>query len=234
MIQFNLLPEVKLAYLKTQRTKHLVFVVATLVSASALAVLILLFLGVSIFQKQHLNDLNKDIKSDISKLQQVPDLNKILTVQNQLDSLDALHNKKPVSSRFFAFANKFTPSSVTISSANLDFTNNTISLGGNAPDLNVVNTFVDTLKFTNYKLADSSQVTKAFSNVVLSSFSLVNTKSGSDPNKKASYQIALKFDPLIFDITKAVTLDVPRQITTRSETEKPVFQSSPTNDNQSN
>jgi len=37
------------------------------------------------------------------------------------------------------------------------------------------------------------------------------------------------FDPAIFDNTKEVLLDVPKQITTRSETEKPtLFQVDPT------
>ena len=219
MVQFNLLPDVKLQYVKARRAKHLVTVSALLVSGAALGILVLLFFTVSVFQKKYMDDLTRDIKTSNQKLQAVPDINKVLTIQNQLATLSTLHDQKPLTSRFFAYINQLTPSTVTVGSANLDFTAGTLSLDGNAPDLSTVNKFVDTLKFTTYKLEGDDTPKKPFSSVVLSSFSL--SANNAKPDKKASYQISLVFDKVIFDITKSVALEVPKQITTRSETEKP-------------
>lgn len=222
MIQFNLLPDVKLQYLKAKRSKHLVIIGAAFVSGISVGVLILLFMGVVIFQRQHLNNLTKDIQADSQKLKAVPDLNKVLTVQNQLKNLTALHDQKPVSSRLFSYLNQVTPGNVSISNASIDFGKNSLSIQGNAPDLSTVNKFVDTLKFTQYHTSDSAKSQKPpFNMVVLTSFGVSTDIGGATSGKKASYQVTMNFDPVIFNVTKAVTLDVPKEVTSRSETEKP-------------
>lgn len=43
MIQFNLLPDVKLEYIKANRAKHTVVVAASVTAAAALGIFILLF-----------------------------------------------------------------------------------------------------------------------------------------------------------------------------------------------
>ncbi len=227
MIQFNLLPDVKLEYIKTKRTKHLVLVAAMAVSGASLTILVILYMAVSVYQKDRISDLSKDIKTNIADLKKIPNLEKILTVQNQLGALGGLHAKKPQVSRLYNYINQVTPINVTISSASIDLVKNTLTISGNSADLSTVNKFVDTLKFVNYTTVDSPATKKnPFSSVVLASFSLTPT---APTNKKASYSITMIFDPLIFDNTKEVLLDVPKQITTRSETEKPtLFQVDPT------
>ena len=86
MIELNLLPTVKLDYLKAQRSRSLVISVAGLVSVLAVALLLILF-SVSALQKKHINDLTKDIKSGTAELQKKPQVERVLTVQNQLDKL---------------------------------------------------------------------------------------------------------------------------------------------------
>lgn len=216
MIQFNLLPDVKLDYIKTHRAKRTVIVISALVSGVLLAVLILLFLVVNVFQKQHLKDLQHDIDQRSQQLQKTPDLNKILTVQNQLQSLPGLLTQKPVVSRLFTYITQTTPANVTISKYDIDFDGHTFSISGNTDSLETVNKFVDSLKFTTYApqvQTDQSQAKKAFSNVVLSSF--------SRDDKGATYQMDLEFDPAIFDASQSVTLTVPKITSTRSETDKP-------------
>ena len=46
MIQFNLLPDVKLDYIKSKKNKHLIITSSVIVSGAALAVLIILFMKV--------------------------------------------------------------------------------------------------------------------------------------------------------------------------------------------
>jgi hypothetical protein len=214
MIQFNLLPKVKLDYVRAKRNKRLTIVISLLVSGSALAIMLLLFVGVRVVQKKYSNDLSRDIKQQTSKLEGTQDINKILTIQNQLNSLTSLHDQKPAAQRLFDFMGQITPSNVSVATVNIDFTGHTMNINGSANSISSVNTFVDTIKFTTYEADGSSSDTNAFSDVVLASF-------GKD-DKGSSYQITLTFDPTIFDNTKQIKLTVPAgKITTRSETEKP-------------
>lgn len=213
MIQFNLLPDVKLKYVRTQRLKRTVVSLSIVISGAALAVFLILLLTVDVWQKKTLHDYSKDINKASAQLKSTPDLNKILTVQNQLGAINTLHSQKPVTTRLPDFLSQVTPTTVTISDMTADFQANTFSITGNAPSLDAVNTFVDSLKFTKYQLGGSGDKKPAFSSVVLSSFSRSTTG--------ASYVITLTFDPVIFQDSNSVTLSVPTITSTRSVTEQP-------------
>jgi Tfp pilus assembly protein PilN len=213
MIQFNLLPDVKLEYIKARRSKRMVLLVSGGVAAFAFLMFVVLFLAVNVFQPKHISDLNKDIAKYTATLKAVPNLDKILTVQNQLGSLTALHDQKPTTSRLIDYLGQMTPAQATIASAKLDYADNSLTLSGNADSLATVNKFVDTLKFTTYTVDGSTTSKNAFSNVVLGTF--------ANSDKGSSYVISLKVDPVIFDGTKQVTLTTPKIISTRSETDKP-------------
>ncbi len=214
MIQLNLLPDVKLEYIKAQRTRRLALTVAVLVCAASIA-LLLLMLSIDGLQKKHLHDLNNDISSETSKLQNEPQINKILTVQNQLQSLTALHAGKQAPTRVFGYLNAVTPTSVSINSFSVDFTQQTMTITGSADSLTNINKYVDTLKFTTYATAVNTAAAPAFSNVVLTSFGLNN--GSQDKSQAANYTIALSYDKTIFDITQPVNLSVPNIVTTRSD-----------------
>ncbi len=213
MIQVNLLPNIKQEFVKSRRNKRLVVLGSSFLAAASLIVLILLFVVVQFVQHRYANDLSKDIASENSKLQAIPDLNKILTIQNQLDSLTSLHDQKPVVTRLPGYIKAITPAKVSIATLAVDLQANTINITGSADSVSTINKFVDTLKFTTYKSSDGSD-TNAFSSVVLTSFG--NNEKGS------SYEITFLFDPIIFSSEATVKLNVPaNKITTRSETEKP-------------
>ena len=213
MIQLNLLPDIKLEYLKTERTKRKIILISSACAGAALLLLLMLFVVVNVLQKQHLNSLNKDIKTYSAKLSGTTDLNKILTIQNQLESLPAMHDQKVVASRLFSYMSQLTPNQASIASLKVDFVGNTISFSGTADALETVNKFTDTLKFTTFKTADGSSEDKAFSNVVLNNF--------SRDDKITHYQIDAHFAPVIFDNAQEASLITPKIISTRSETEKP-------------
>ncbi len=212
MIQFNLLPDVKVDYLKASRTKRLVMIASIAVTSLALFIFVLLFLIVNVFQKQHLGNLNKDIAESTAQLKSINDLDKVLTVQNQLNKLTPLHDQKPEASRMTDYLVKLTPNDAKISQVSVDFAANTIEINGSALNLETINKYVDTLKFTDYKTGDAQA--KAFSEIVLTSF-------GVSKENKTAYGIQFKFDPMIFDTTKQVELIVPSIISTRSVTERP-------------
>lgn len=227
MIQFNLLPDVKQEYMKAKRQKHSVIIISLLVAAVSLFIFVMLFLTVNVFQKKHISDLDTDIASSTKTLKDIKDLDKILTIQNQLKSLPDLHDAKPVTSRLFGYLTQITPAQVSLGNVNLNYESKTMIISGTADSLSTINKFVDTIKFTTYTEAvgaetASAGATKPFSSVVLSSFS--KGEEGS------TYQISLAFEPTIFDSKKTITLVVPKTITTRSETEKPnqdIFQALP-------
>lgn len=231
MIQFNLLPDVKLEYIKARRLKRTVILISSMVSAAAVALMLVFFVSVEVVQTHHMSNVDKDIQTSEKQLKAKPDLAKILTIQNQLNSLTALHQDKPVASRVFAYVQQLAPQQAELTSLTVNFDEQTMTIAGNAGKLADVNTFVDTLKFTMYNIEgeSSNQSTNAFSEVVLSQFgvSVLNT---ADKSKPATFNITLKYDPAIFDSSKTVALVVPNKVTTRSETEKPttIFQPSTT------
>ena len=218
MIQFNLLPDIKLQYIKARRQKRLVVLSSTIASIAVVTIFVFLIVVVDVLQKKNLNDLNRDISNNSKQLEGTANLNQILTVQNQLNSLTSLHDQKPVSSRLFTFLPLVTPSQITISRLNADFTQNTLTISGDADSIYTINKYVDTLKFTTYQVSGSSTSKNAFTNVVLSSFGRDNTK--------ATYTITLDFDPTIFSERSDVKLTVPQIITTRSVLDLPLFQKS--------
>lgn len=216
MIQFNLLPDIKQQYIKAQQTRRLIISVSIIVSAAALAVLVLMFSYVHVVQKKQLSNADDDIKKSTKALKAIPEIDKILTVQNQLNSLTTLHDQKPAVSRLYDYLEQVTPTKANISNLSMDFIEgtNAVSLTGGADKISTINKFADTLKFTTYNnYTDDTKDMKAFPNVVLTSF---GTADG-----KASYTLTFNYDPVIFDITKKVKLVVPHIITTRSEGDKP-------------
>jgi hypothetical protein len=212
MIQLNLLPDIKLQYIRAARMRSLALALSLIVSLGSLGLLALL-LSLNALQTKHLNDLNKDIDRNSSSIRGQDDIDRILTVQNQLNSLSTLHSSKPTASRLTGYLNQVTPSKVNINNVSADFTTTTISVSGTADSLARVNQYVDTLKFTNYTTKEVKDSKKAFSAVVLASFNL--------SENEASFSITLTYDPVIFDITQTVSLTVPKQVTTRSQVDQP-------------
>jgi hypothetical protein len=224
MIQLNLLPDIKLEFIKAKRSKRMVLIFAGLAVVVSVALLIIM-LSLTSLQKKHISDLNKDIDSSEKTLQDTPDLAKILTIQNQLNKLPSLYAKRPEVSRLFPYLEQTTPVGVGIAHLVVDFSVSSLTIEGTSDSLESVNRYVDTLKFTTFKSTEASAVpeteavestdagTNAFTEVVLSQF-------GRDATE-ASYSITLKFDTLIFDSSKVIELIVPETITTRSETELP-------------
>lgn len=205
MIQFNLLPDVKIQYIKARRTKHLMMLASIVVIGASLFVFMLMIFTVNIVQKKSLSDLNKDIKKFSTDLKGTENLDKILTVQNQLGALSTLHEKKPVSSRIYGYLAQVTPTSTKLTTMNLDLEQNTIILTGTSPSLETLYAYTATLKATKYTLAGSTESKPAFTNVVWTSYG--RDKSG------ASFTISASLDAEIFKSENVVTLKVPSQTT---------------------
>lgn len=216
MIQINLLPDVKTEYIKTQRKKRMVLLASIAVSGVAIG-LFVLQLGIIGTQKVVLSNTDKDIKKNVSKLEGTQDLNKILTIQNQITKLNELHAAKPAVSRIFTYLPQVTPNDVQINKVDFSVPESTMTISGTAGSIESINKFVDTLKFTK-AVVDGGSPVPAFSTVVLQSYSTGNKDKG---DSKPSYTVTFKYDSSFFDSSKQVSLQVPKIISTRSETERP-------------
>lgn len=212
MIQFNLLPDVKLKYLRAQRQRRTVSLICMIVTAASIALLVVMFLAGQV-QQRTLADLTKKVANKSLNLQNKSHLNQALTVQNQLSSLTGLHDAKPAASLLFPDLNKLTPLNADISVLDVDFNAHTVTLKGTADALSTVNKYVDTLKFTTYQVGKEAK--PAFSNVVLSLFDL--NKLEASNKHPANYTINFSYDEAIFNITKDYELTVPKLTSTRSQ-----------------
>lgn len=220
-VQFNLVPDVKMDYLKAQRSRDTIVSAAVLVTVVSFAIFLLTFFSVSVIQHTQQKNLDSQIKTANAKLRGLSGLDQVLTVQNQLTTLEQLHQNKHINSRIFTYLPQITPNNVQIGQLTLDLKANTIQIDGTAPSQLAVNTFVDTLKFTTYTIPGSNGSKNAFPLVVLSNFSL---SSGN-----ANYSLNVSFDPVLFanNLTDsggkktAPVLNVPKQTTTRSAIDDP-------------
>ena len=214
-IQLNLIPDVKAQYLKAERTRKTAIVVSVIIIAAS-AGLVLLMMSVSAGQKIALNSANKNIDKLAADIKNTQDIEKMLTVQSQLNTLDKLHSEKPVASRLPDFLAKIVPSQVQLNKIDVDLEQNTMTISGTTPSYEANNKFVDTLKFTNYQLAGSEDKTPAFSDVVLTSF-------GKD-EKGASFTVTLNFDPVLFTSSSDGIQLIPKAgVTTREQVPSALF-----------
>jgi hypothetical protein len=230
MIQFNLLPDVKITFVKANRVKRMVAVISSLVALVTLSIMLILLSVVDIVQKHEISSNATKLQSSINAVHGIASLNQILTVQNQVAALPTLYNNDPVASKMFNYINQITPAQATISDLTVDFAAantgtpaDTISIQGDTDTLNTVQNFVDTMKFSTYgTLTGSSAANSPFTDVVLASFGY-NSTSG------ASYTITANFNPMIFASSSTATLTIPDLITTRSQLDQPkvLFQPQP-------
>lgn len=197
MIQVNLLPDIKLSYLKAQQTKHLVIVVAALASLVSVAVLAILFLYVQIVQPRHRANLQRDIDSGLSELKNKENGVKIVTVQGVLEQIPGLQDKKVLTSTLFSYLTSFTPNAVSYNEVKLDIPNSTLSLTGQASTLEQTNELANNLKSANftYTQNEAQQKLRPFSRIV---FASLGKSEQTTTDKTVSFQLTLTFDPIMF------------------------------------
>jgi Tfp pilus assembly protein PilN len=219
-VQFNLLPDIKMQYVKAQKTQGLVITIFTLTAVASLVIFVLTLFTADIVQKKQLTDAQKNLKDYTSQLKAKPNVERIVTVQNQLQALVALHQNKHVTSRLFTYLPSLTPTNVQISELSLAYASadsstapNTVLITGTSDSQQSINTFIDTLKFTTYSVGSSIKDKNAFSNVLETSFSLDADNGG------ANYTISAEFDPMLFSNNlggEIPKLTVPHLTSTRS------------------
>lgn len=137
MISLNLLPDVKKDLLKVRRERNLVMMVSIVAVIGSLAVLGLLFLWMGALTGLKMLDENKinDAKAKIETAKEDEQLDKYLTIQNQLAQIDGLKGGQLIHSRLMDFLvqlNPAEPNNVFLRSVRL-----TADGGGESADLSV-------------------------------------------------------------------------------------------------
>jgi len=216
MIQLNLLPDVKLQFIKAQRQKRLIMSASIITTIACGVLFAFLVLTAQVVQKKSINDLTRDITARSADLTETEELDKILTVQNQLNTLPGLHDQKVISSRLFDVLRQVTPQNASIANLTVDFSGNTMIIDGKADSVRTINAFVDALKQASLTTTNNPEKRNAFKNVVLTSFGRA---------EEATFSISLEFDPTIFGVTEEAKIEVvPGASTSVDRTPEDLFQ----------
>lgn len=198
MIEINLLPSVKLEYLKSQQIKHVVVIGSIFISLVSVGLLALLFLYVQVVQPRYQSNVQAKIDSALEDSKNKKDAVKVVTVQGALEQIPALQDKKLITSNMFIYLKEFTPRDVSYSNVKVDLTASSLVLQGSATNFEQANVLANNLKsakFT-YDKSDKKQTVSPFTDVVFDGL----TKSvQSQDGKNVSFQITLKVDLTIFD-----------------------------------
>lgn len=125
MISLNLLPDVKKDLLRVRRERNLVVSISVIVVGASIGVLLLLSgtLGVLIGAKALMENSIKNDEQTIKQAQKKKQLDKYITIQNQLKQIGKLKSDQQVYSRLMDYLtqlNPAAPNNVQISSAKIE------------------------------------------------------------------------------------------------------------------
>lgn len=134
MIQINLIPDIKQELLVAQRTRRTAISISILVGliAGGAVVALAVVLGVQVVYEGHLRG---NIKDEYAKLTKVDNIENVLTIQNQLETIQSYQDKRTMNSRIFdvlSAINPPAPNDVRFSSVRLDPSTNLITIEGSA------------------------------------------------------------------------------------------------------
>lgn len=163
MIEINLIPNVKRELLKTRAMRNRVISVsfliggASIIAVVALAVILGGQLAAEVVQNSGIKDRN-------DKLMAVDDLNKVVTIQNQLSKINAQHAGKKINSRIFdmvAAVNPPAPNDVSFSSIKVNPDSKTITLEGSAVNgYGALETLKKTILSTKIRTTDGDKTSE--------------------------------------------------------------------------
>lgn len=111
MIEINLVPDVKQELLRAQSQRNLLISVSIIAAIAAGVVVVLVAGYVYGAQSWMMKNSNDTINKEFNKLSAVEDLDKILTIRNQLSAVSTLNKDKHMTSRVYDMLNVVVPKS---------------------------------------------------------------------------------------------------------------------------
>jgi hypothetical protein len=226
MIQLNLLPDLKKEFIRSQKNKSLVISSSILVTLGALGLSGLLFVYVTFAQQVQIGIVTQDIQNKSQELSQIKDINKYLTIQNQLSSVGMLHSSKGIYSRlfdFFSVLNPNPPNSINLTGAQLVTIDKSIMFNGTTSSFESINIFVDTLK--NAQLSYMAEgATAATKESMFEQVFVQNSGLGKSNEKQVvAFTVRAVYRESVFGASITdVKAEVPSITTTPSATQAPV------------
>lgn len=220
MVQINLVPDVKLELISAQRHRNVVISVAVMSIIASIAVLVVLGLVIA-GQTWNESRLTAKIKDADKEFRSIEDIDKTVTIQNQLTSIKSTNEQKLMSSRIFNLlaeaSAKGTENSVTMNSFVIDTDTQTITLlaqtdtrGFEAAEVFRKN--IDAMRIyylpaedtlpnefkENPKTKDQDEESALIaSEVTLSDLSY--SQAGNDQRRTVSFRLTFAYDPILFD-----------------------------------
>ena len=185
MIEINLIPDVKQEFIQAQRMRAQVIswsIVASVVALGLVAALALYVFGVQTVRSAHDDSV---IKKTYNQIAQNPDLSKNLTIQNQLATIDSLHDQVPVTSRIFIAlaANPPAPNNIDATDIQLDTQADTVTIQGqSAGGYQALETYKKTLTNAQvqYTQDGSKQTTPLATDISISNVGYGQDSSGAN------------------------------------------------------
>ncbi|MGO3702250.1 MAG: hypothetical protein ACTJG2_03660 [Candidatus Saccharimonadales bacterium] len=223
MIQINLIPDVKLELVKSQRHRMVVMSVSIMVIIASLGLLVLLAGYVFGVQAALIGSATNNIKREDENFRNIEDIEKTVTVSNQLKHIQSSHENKAMTSRIFALlaeaSAEGTDNAVAINSFDIDTTQNTISITAQTryrgfdaaevfrkniegmklyyvePEKDAVASELSDSPLTKH---DNEQSVQIASEVNLTNMVLAREEREGAGSESVSFRIDFAYDPLLF------------------------------------
>lgn len=204
MIQINLIPDVKQAYLKARKMRNLAITFSILagLAAGAVVVLMVLFLLVQV-GRDKLADMAID--KEYKQLSEVNDLSNLITIQNQLSLISGQHQARSVDSRLFTVLqsiNPPAPNDVRFTSVKLDPTAKLLTLEGVADaGYPAVEALKKTITNAQFQYAESTEDTATTTTIpLMDEVEVGETSFGetSDGRRVLRFTMTLKYPDVLF------------------------------------
>lgn len=195
MIEINLVPDIKQELIKAQRIRSTVITTAILIGIVSVGIVTALALYVFTVQTVRGSLADGDIKKGSEQLSRVEDLSKTLTIQNQLTKISDLNGNKKIDSRIFDLLAAIippAPNDIQISDLNIDSTNGTITINGQATNsYAAVEVFKKTIEGAKFKYTDSDNEKQEI--ILASDISTSNTSYGEDSTGAKVLRFTISF-----------------------------------------
>jgi hypothetical protein len=207
MIEINLAPDVKQELIKAQRIRNKVIVISVIVGVISIVVVVLLAINVFAVQAVRNNIADGSIKDKGNSLNNMADLPKTLTIQNQLNKISDIYDNKKIDSRLFDVLVRIippAPNDVKISSLNIDSGTETITIDGQAANSYVAfEIFKKTIEGTSVNYTDSDGIKNTIP-LIVSALDIGSTSYGQDATTGAMvlrFSISFKYSSELFAVT---------------------------------
>ena len=206
MIEINLIPDVKREFLRTKSMRNFIITVSVFVSAGVVGLALVLGL---ILSGQLVAEAvqSNSIKNEGKTLTSIEDLNKTVTIQQQLTKIEQQQTSKAVNSRLFdvmTAINPPAPNDIRIALLKMDPNEKTITVEGSAANGYIA---LEIFKKTITSTKIQSSVGGESSEVLLASNSDITTGDTSfgenaEGNRVLRFSITFKYSDELFAVSE--------------------------------